>query len=148
MKMINIEPRFDVWMIMRPTKNRFTCTTSMPNVLYFSNLGRSWLFRLRNDRWNKMHAGCKLHFSWFLRSFEDGYLILAFWITCSLCTPWTIYCSRYWWICRPTCQPVCQPMLDRQSADTLTIECQRNIDRLSVVYRSTVGGLSVDCLIL
>ena len=38
--------------------------------------------------------------------------------------------------------------VDRQSADTLTIEYRRNIDQLSVVYQSTVGGLSVDCLII
>ena len=36
----------------------------------------------------------------------------------------------------------------RHSADTLTIDCRWNIGRLSVVYRSTVGGISVDCRII
>ena len=59
-------------------------------------------------------------------------------------------------ICRPVCRPICRPMLDqyvdrysgRHSADTLTVDYRRNIRRVSVVYRSTVGSLSVDCLII
>ena len=67
---------------------------------------------------------------------------------------------EHWSICRPTYRPVyrpiCRPMLDRYvgrysgrpSADTLTVDYRRNIGRVSVVYQSTVGGLSVDCLII
>ena len=36
----------------------------------------------------------------------------------------------------------------RHSADTLTVDYRPNIGRLSVVYRSAIGGLSVDCLII
>jgi len=34
----------------------------------------------------------------------------------------------------------------RHSADMLTVDYRRNISRVSVVYRSTVSGLSVNCL--
>ena len=64
--------------------------------------------------------------------------------------------SLYWLsgsrvVCAPLDRYVARDIgqhVDRQSADTLTIEYRRNIDRLLVVYQSTVGGLSVDCLII
>ena len=72
-----------------------------------------------------------------------------YWLSgsCNLCTPRPL--DRY--VARDIGRYVDQLVnryVDRQSADTLTIEYRRNIDRLSVVYQSTVGGLSVDCLII
>ena len=48
-------------------------------------------------------------------------------------------------ICRPVCRPLCRPMLDRYFG---RYSGRHSADFLSVEYRSSVGGLSVDCLII
>ena len=45
-------------------------------------------------------------------------------------------------ICRPVCRPICRPMLDRYVG---RYSGQHSPDTLTVEYRSSVGGLSVEC---
>ena len=85
-------------------------------------------------------------------------------ILCNLCIPQLSIGWQYWPICWSrllywlTCWSICRLTLDcvsanryvsqytgQHSANAGSAKCRWNIARLSVEYRSTIGGISVNC---
>ena len=113
------------WLQANSEREQIMCSLRTPRPIYRSTSRPTYRWICRStyrptlDRYVGRHRD---------RHFGRGVLVEHR----SICRP----------ICRPVCRPICRPMLDRyvgrysgrHSADTLTVE-----------YRSSVGGLSVEC---